>query len=844
MPGDGEIGIQDPEFTVAEWRLAHAEHPGWSPVFDHADGPLAEVRDKWLYVFRQFSDAPVLWHREFRIDADGRYREPRLEREEGRIVRPPEPGARTRMIGPREKISFPHQIGGASVLYYFLLTRYQLPVAQIRELESAATSRLVAVNTGRIVESFEQLREAWGREGGVPLLRWNDRLVVTAVDPLTVGVNLNAAYQRQREALAGYLSNATRQKRLAVAELLLAELDRTWTEGDASTLEDGMRPIQHALRSQGDPLRRWTGSVRENLRRKTENAESAARLLVSWLRHGLIEILDKAARFRRVDGEQVDLPRFANPFALCVERLVESTAGRTYLREIAQAAMAEDAADENAGWLRRYVLARMGFGERAETSPLTLYGTGRKMSGAILGVWSELSTIILAWRGRDAAADLVRSLTYVTRIPMIEIVERTTEAYRRRDVFSFPASRAVGWNYDEVTLEHRRFVIPGLDDESAEGLITRFRNEQQRNDWTEYLSEGGQDGPRRFRESAQEILDVFGAINLLIALKGLAECGVDRNVDRSLAVAGSLAGVYPTFRLLADLEGVVARMSGKVVGLVGAVIELGTSLRSLDRAVRAGNTQQTVGRALQATSAGLTIIATAVALGSGGIGTPVSGILGIVAIILAAVGTVLDVLGAEEEFIVFARHCEWGVDRHSPREALEWAGVRTWSEWRSRPELELAAAMRIQHRFTVQSHPNQHFAITATMIHTGSKFHLTLAREDGASSRYVFDCLTRELRPVAPRPDLRLELSTALTAGPVGPGWFSVAPANRQDRPFRLRVRLDPHGDGRDSIPSNERAVEVAWGAQTASSLDVDTRPAAPHVPESMMPPVIPPLGG
>jgi hypothetical protein len=297
-------------FRFVEWRFVIATPATSTPFGDRNATPYQAAREidrrKWIYVFRNNHERETYAdvQEEIRVDKNGDMAAVPADRI-GRAD--PAPLGKT-MCLPRRRFGNP-------LVYRFLASRVRLAPAQIKELKSKVTTFAPPV----ILDPGDNLS----------VIEYDGELLVPVVDPVTVALNLHAAFTAAADDIVNYTAahseNTNRRivERRRKKQLLATLLKSIIGEADNT----GANNLVHELKDQQWPLEDFVSQYEAQVQWRVERRDRLGSFLTRWLESDALRIAAAAYKSASKDS----WPQFLTPWCQAITRLGESPPGRRYL---------------------------------------------------------------------------------------------------------------------------------------------------------------------------------------------------------------------------------------------------------------------------------------------------------------------------------------------------------------------------------------------------------------------------------------------------------------------------------------------------------------------------------
>ena len=786
--------IISPAFTFVEWkRFVCNEKPQntWSPDVHTStqipeSWPHQEPIAKWIYVFAEQGTTNARWTGEyffkdrliFPVDLTacrGLERDRRPHAEDGVSA-----------------ISLPYEVNGLRITYFAYVSRVQLPLKFVKELEERARHLLLHVDLADVPICYDYAHHH-------QLFALKNQWCYRAVDPLTVALNLSAEYRDACDDLIGYTTGYAEQpeaqkervtervRKRVISDALITLLDAD--ESDALDLRAQFAPGgEIAMRNFNTDFEKQTDS------RARERDRRAAQICF-WLSG---DLMDFAQRVHL--AADADVPAFLNVMGVVMSRLQESTPGKHLL--------ARWVCDDS-HWLHVYVVP---------PSPAdgNKFSSTRKAGSAVTAMWGELlGTFLSLYNSQEAAAKLVLGWKNITRIDEMRVEVELVNG------------RVLNYYRDVVDVKITNVTI------RADGIdYGRFRA---------WMATDEVDTISRAFASFSGAIEIA---NVGLSLKALREAGIVPNDwDSALALlglAGSTIDFGLTFASIAFKES--WKKSVIVVGGISAVIDIICAGFAAEDAAQMHDYSTMIGQAALM-AAGLIALGT-LCMGSGaaesatGVGIPIGVLSILVGGFFAVGGMLLITLGEESDIALFTAHSVWGVAYGG---YLGYA-YKPWSEgpfreWYGRLDIQVAALVNILCSFTLEAYNIGWLRVFYGNVTAGSRFEITFECRTAAGvhrPQCAVKMGTRELTHVDGDPILIDNLHFRFTEID-GRQCFEILPRWPYDREprgwghctdIKCTVLLDANGDGSNWIPRTGPVpftiVDPRWGLNGSPESSVD----------------------
>jgi hypothetical protein len=480
-----------PAFKFVEWRrfvCNEEKEKSWTPdvvkssqIPEHA--PHQEIAAKWVYVFQEHSKGSV-WIGEYFVDG-------LIYPVDLTQCRNLERSQRPRSKNGSTAISLAHTINNLTVTYYTYISRIQLPLKFVQELESRAAELLLHVNVAYCNPPDDYPK--------VHQLYYDGNWLYRAVDPLTVALHLAAEYRDAADDLIGYTTlydgqpqgqarQVTRRRnKVLIAQTLVGLLESD--PGDNLDLRGNFSATgkQDMYDFLADDTATWEAKTSERNRRAAQ--------LCFWISGKLFDFA-KRAHF----ANQSDIPGYINAIGQSVHRLQESPAG--------QALIARWVLDDG-HWIHTYIVPQSAVAEN-------VFQVGRKCGNAIATIWAETPNVFIGIYPRDrAAALLTLGWSNITRIDGDEmLVEITT----KRGTILTLEKGYVAARVEQVAVNTNRSKLAS---------------------WVTWIGDGP-DAPR-VEKVMKTVLGAVEVLNFALSAKAVYEAGLmPTNKDSAMALIGML----------------------------------------------------------------------------------------------------------------------------------------------------------------------------------------------------------------------------------------------------------------------------------------------------------------
>jgi len=649
-----------PAFKFVEWKrfvCNELDEKTWTPDIVKStqipeSWPHQDAVAKWVYVFQTQSKGPV-WVGEYYVD--------------GLIYPVDLTKCRTLERSQRPKantgtpaLSLPTVINDLPTKHYVYISRIQLPLKFVQELERRAPELLLHMDAAYCDPPNDYPK--------VHQLFYDIQWLCRAVDPLTVALSLANEYRDACDDLIGYTTLyldqparqaqqvRDRQNKKLIAETLAGILD---SDPDDSLDTRG----NYSATGQKD-MRDFLEGDRNQVLAKSGERDRRAAQLCFWISGQLIDFA-KRAHF----ANDSDIPAYLNVMSQAIHRLVESTAGKALLGRWV--------IDEN-HWIYIYVVP-------PNPSPENVFQVARKAGAAVTSLWIDIVVPYADLKSKDAeevAKALVLGWSNITRIPGKEMTV-TVET--------------VSGEMVDVYKDHF--------DARIKNVAVKFTVEDHVS-WINWL-EGTGDATRTL-EIRDRFLKGMEILNFALSLKEVVNAGlVPDNKDSAVALIGMVGSTTDLGLMFASkLIKESFKKATFVLGAISACVDIICGAVVLEDAAQQHDYSACIG-ALSVIAGGLMALGGAACMAGAstsatGVLLPMGAVLLFCAGVAALGGWVLIAFGEESAISLFVSHCVFGANYNSLGYTEKPWSLGPFRGWVNRLDLQTAALFNIISSFTLQ----------------------------------------------------------------------------------------------------------------------------------------------
>ena len=773
--------VLGPAFVFLEWKTIIANSPDeskWAPALEPEKGGGPQtlhqaVAAKWVYLF-QNDAGRVKWYGEYYVDDGIGPVDLTEHREHERELRRP---SETRVAA----LSLPHTVNGTQVFYYAYISRIQLHLAKIRELEDRAEELLFPMDASlpKVVNDYGNPNQLW----------YDTTWFYRAVDPLTITHNLGQKYRNASDDVIGYSGfydgQPDAQKRqvqdrlckLAISKQLIAAMDSTG--GDAAAVRSQLSATGEA------DMRQYVEDYERQNEAKKAEAERRGAQLAQWLSGGLWEF---AVSAHEVDVE-ADMPVLLKVWGLALTRLSETLPGISYLVK---------QVEDESSLVRKYAL-------RKSVAPTNIFRAGRRAADGVIRAWGQAAKILVGEEKiepKTAAEEAAAGLKNISQEDLVTV--------RQVDV----ASEMPDGNQNFSGLKKSVTVM----------------EENPAANWGRWLVEHQQ--AAEVRQMLSDGLKVMAYMLTLAAIVDADNPWTVKNGLRMLSAVCSTPGIVESVGLV-PLSKLYKFPMGVVGGISSGIDLIGAELDAIDAygkndysamvgyggAVGLGSGIMGLGSLM----AGAGAFETSTVLGA-----PPGVVMMVVGAAIVSVGYLVVTFTSESDFQLFISHCVWGSAYGMGTGKTKWSGV-PFAQWRGRLDIQLMALTNLLSAFSIRGAGIQRLRVDVGAMHDQSRFFLEFDSWTASGSHRPILCVDVAHKRMTLAGGDPADLSRVHFCELEGRNGFEVTaawppgavPAGQEySTECTCQVYLDVNGDGEDTIPRNHVKVpytiqDIAWGWNT-----------------------------
>ncbi len=780
--------ILGPAFVFVEWKTIIANSPDeskWAPGLEPGPGNGPQtlhqpVVAKWVYLF-QNDAGRVKWYGEYYVDDGIRPVDLTEHRAHERDLRKP---SETRAAA----LSLPHTVNGTQVFYYAYISRIQLHLAKIHELEDRAEELLFPMDAS--------LPEVVNEYGNPSQLWYDTAWFYRAVDPLTITHYLGQKYRNACDDVIGYSGfydgqpAAQKQQvqdrlcKLAISKHLIAAIDSP--SGDAAAVRGELSATGEA------DMRKYVEDYEKQNQAKKAEAERRAAQLAQWLSGGL---WDFAVSAHEVDVE-ADMPVLLKVWGLGLTRLSETLPGISYLVK---------QVEDESSLVRKYAL-------RKSAAPGNIFRAGRRASDGVIRAWNEAAKIlpvVMKSAPKEAAEEAAAALKNISQEDLVIV----------RQV--------------EVSSE----LPDGNQNFSGMKKSVTVMEENPAANWGRWLVEN-----KQAAEARQLLSDGLKVMAFLLTLSAIVDADNPWTVKNGLRILSALCaspgivealGLMPLSKLYKYPMGVVGGISG-AIDMIAAELDAVDSYGKNDYSAMVGY------GVFIGIGSGIMGLGSAMA-GAGAletstvVGVPPGVAMMVVGAVMVSVGYLIVTFTGESDFQLFISHCVWGSAYGMGTGKTKWS-EGLFADWRGRLDIQLMALTNLLSAFSIRATGIQQLRVDIGAVHDQSRFYLEFDSWTSSGSHRPILCVDVARKRMTQAGGDPADLSRVHFCERDGRNGFEVTakwppgavpPGQEYSTECTCQVYLDVNGDREYTIPRNHvkvpyviQDISWSWNEYVRSSKD------------------------
>lgn len=649
-----------PAFKFAEWKrfvCNKLDEKTWTPdtvksIQIPERWPHQEAVAKWVYVFQTQSKGPV-WVGEYYVD--GLIYPVDLTKCRGL-----ERSQRPRANNGTPALSLATVINDVPTKYYAYVSRIQLPLKFIQELEQRAPELLLHMDAAFCdpPNDYPKVHQLFYD------LQWFYR----AVDPFTVALALGNEYRDACDDLIGYTALyldqparqakqvRDRQNKKLIAEALVGILESD--PDDVMDTHDNYSPTGK------QDMFDFLEGYKKQVETKSGERDRRAAQLCFWSSGQLFDFAKRAHL-----ANDADIPAFLNVVSQSVHRLVESTAGKALLgRWII----------DETHWIYTYVLPQRPVAEN-------VFQVGRKAGAALASLWADVGVPYATFKAKEAeeiAKALLLGWSNITRIPGDEMTVSVK------------------------TVNGKIFGVYGDHFDARIKSVTVYTSVEGNASWINWL-EGTVDAPR-VKLVRERFLKGVEIINFALSLKSLVKEGVVPDDKHSAVALVGMVGSTTDLGLMLASNAIKESYKSAtfVVGAISASVDIICGAVVMEDAAQQHDYSAFIGGFAVVAGGLMSLGGAACAAGviesTTVVGLPMGAILCVCGGIAAFGGWVLIAFGEESAVSLFVSHCVFGANYNSLGNTEKPWSCGPFRGWVGRLDLQTAALFNIISSFTLE----------------------------------------------------------------------------------------------------------------------------------------------
>ena len=769
--------VLGPAFNFVEWKTVIANSPDetkWAPALEPGKGNSPQtlhqaVVAKWVYLF-QNDAGRVRWYGEYYVDDGIRPVDLSEHRGNERDLRKP---AEAKVAA----LSLPHTVNGTQVFYYCYVSRIQLHLAKIHELEDRAEELLFPMDASlpKVVNEYGNPSQLW----------YDTTWFYRAVDPLTITHHLGQKYRNACDDVIGYSGfydgqpEAQRRQvqdrmcKLAISEHLIAAMDSAG--GDAAAVRSQLSATGEA------DMRQYVEDYRKQNEAKKAEAERRSAQLAQWLSGGL---WDFAVSAHEVDVE-TDMPVVLCVYGLAVSRLSETLPGISYLVK---------QVEDESSLIRKYAL-------RKSAAKMDQFRAARKAADGVIRAWNEAAKILVMLKknaAKEAADEAAAGLKNISQEDLVTVrqVDVASEmpdgdqnfSGLKKSVTVMEENPAANWGrwvaVHELAAQARQILSDGLKVMAYALTLAAIVDTDNR--WT--------------TKSGLRMLSALSATPGIVEAVGLVP--LSKLFKLPMGIVGGISAAVDFVAAEFDAVDAYARNDYSAMVGYGGLVGIGSAITVVGSVI-----------------AGAGALETSTVLGA-----PPGVVMMVVGAAMASAGYLVVAFTSESDFQLFISHCVWGSVYGMGTAKTKWSEV-PFAQWRGRLDIQLMALTNLLSAFSIRGSGVQQLRVDIGAVHDQSRFYFEFDSWTRAGSHRPILCVDVAKKRMTLAGGDPADLSQVHFCEREGRNGFEVqakwppgaVPYGQEySTECTCQVYLDVNGDGEYTIPRNHVKIpytvqDIAW---------------------------------